>query len=410
MPPTSSEPVPAIPPRIRVAFCVDNMNVGGTELNAVRTAERLDRERYELSVVTLSSDGPLLDRYRAARIPVNVIRLRNLYGPSALAAGLELARHLRHERIDLVHAHDMYSNMFAGPWARWAGCGVVASRRWWAGPSRRAYRIGNRLSYHFAHRVLANSERVAQLLVEEGLPPSKVAVVRNFLEEEAFSEPGAEWLARARRHVALPDHGPVVGMLASSSPDKDQATLVRAVARLRSSHPRLVCVLVGRDAGEESALRSLVAELGLDDAVRFAGQMPSRPSPHHLFDVSVLSTRSEGLPNSVLEAMASGRPTIASDVGAVADAVDDGVTGFLVPPGDAGALAAALGRCLDDAELRRSLGAAGRERARERYSARGALAALDSLYGGVIGARGAMARSADGVTPSSSMRVEATSP
>ncbi len=86
------------PRRVRIAFCIDNMNVGGTELNAVRTAELLDRSRYDLRVVSLAGEGPLLARYEAAGVPVKVIRLRNLYGRSAFAAGLELARYLRKER------------------------------------------------------------------------------------------------------------------------------------------------------------------------------------------------------------------------------------------------------------------------------------------------------------------------
>src|SRR5437870_11762776 len=96
--------------RTRVMFCIDNMQIGGTELNAVRTAERLDRTRFDLSVICLQRDGPLMARYDAAGIPVLSLALKNLYGLSPARQGCRLAALLRHKRGDIFHAHDFYSN------------------------------------------------------------------------------------------------------------------------------------------------------------------------------------------------------------------------------------------------------------------------------------------------------------
>jgi glycosyltransferase involved in cell wall biosynthesis len=132
--------------------------------------------------------------------------------------------------------------------------------------------------------------------------------------------------------------------------------------------------------GDPAPLRGLAAELGIGEAVRFCGARPSVPSFHHLFDVPVLCSRSEGLPNTVLEAMAAGRAVVATRVGAVPDAVADGVTGMLVPPADPPALAAAVGALLRDPARRRRMGAAARRRARARYAPEAALSALAALY------------------------------
>ncbi len=161
---------------------------------------------------------------------------------------------------------------------------------------------------------------------------------------------------------------------------KDHATLLRAASLVSLEFPRLHLVLVGRDAGELAPLRALAAELGIADRVRFAGARPSQPSPHHLFDVSALTSVSEGLPNSLLEAMAAGKPVVATRVGAVADAVVDGETGLLVPAREAAAVARALRSLLADRELCERMGAAGRERARAGFSRSAAIDRLMTLY------------------------------
>ena len=145
---------------MRVAFCIDNMNVGGTELNALRTARLLVREGVDVRVFSLSDHGPLLEQYRQLDVPVHPLPLGRLYGGQALRRGRELMGLVRRHRVQVVHAHDFYSNIFAGPWARLGGASFIASRRWWEGPERRAQRWANRAGYVLAHRVLANSPGV----------------------------------------------------------------------------------------------------------------------------------------------------------------------------------------------------------------------------------------------------------
>ena len=116
--------------RVHVAFSIDTMSVGGTEMNAVRIAERLDRERFRLSVVTLRGEGPLTERYERLGVPVHRFPIRNLYGANTVRQGRRLARFFRDERVAVVHCHDQYSNFFSTLSARFAGVPVViASKR-----------------------------------------------------------------------------------------------------------------------------------------------------------------------------------------------------------------------------------------------------------------------------------------
>jgi glycosyltransferase involved in cell wall biosynthesis len=367
--------------RLRVVHCVDGFGVGGTELNAVRTLERLDRARFDVSLVSLTEQGPLRERYERAGIPVHPVPLTNMYGPAALRKAARLVAWLRRERVDVVHCHDLYTNIYAAGCARLAGVPlIIASRRWWQAIPGRAHALGNQASYRWvAHRVLANSAAVGRRLVEEGVPPAKVVVVPNFLDDGAFEPlPDAERRAALAR-FGVPPEALVVGAVAMLRPEKDLVSLVRAVGRLAPAHPALHLLLVGQGSCE-AELAAMARELGVGDRVHFAGYQPGRPNPHQYLDVSVLCSLHEGFPNSIIEAMAAARPVVATRVGGIPDAVAHESTGLLVEPGDPAALAAAIGRLAADAELRARFGAAGRARAVADYRAEAVLDTLSALY------------------------------
>jgi L-malate glycosyltransferase len=368
---------------LKVAFCVDNLKLGGTELNAVRLAERLDRTRFDLRIVSLQGDGPLAERYRRADIPLTVFSPGSLLSLGGVREGLRLARYLRRHGVEIFHAHDLYSNLFGCPWARVAGAKVIASRRWQGVPvdaRGRSRTVAARIPYRLAHVALANSPGVAEMLERiDGVPRRRIAVVPNFVDEDAFTAPTPERRHALRRTLGLSDAEVTIGIVANLRPVKDHATLLRAVKLMADRWPLLRVVLVG-DGTTRGELEHLCDALGIQHIVLFAGQHPNEPNLNHMFDIAVLCSKREGLPNSVLEAMAAGSPVVATDVGAVADAVVDGETGLLVPPENPGRLARALDSLLADPQRARRLGEAGRQRALERFSPAAALNALEALY------------------------------
>jgi glycosyltransferase involved in cell wall biosynthesis len=369
---------------IHVVFSIDTMSVGGTEMNAVRTAERLDRARFRLSVVTLRGEGPLAERYERIGVPVFRFPIYSLYSPRTVRQAFALAKFLKRERVSIVHCHDQYSNFFSTLSARLAGVpAVIASKRWLHSPLR--YRIANGIGYRAATKVLANSAFVARsLTTTDRLSEKHVTVLPNFVDEAAFMPPSPAQRATWKRELGLADDdGPIVGIVASLTPIKDHATLIRATQALVARWPRLRLVLVG--AGPlRGELEALAHELGIGSVVRFAGLRPETPSFHHLFDVSVLCSTSEGFPNSIVEAMAAGRAVVATRVGGVPDAVTDNLTGLLVPPADPGALSGAIDALLSDPAKAQALGRAATQRAREEYDARVVIARLEQLYESVL--------------------------
>ena len=366
---------------IRLAFCTNNFQIGGTELNAVRWAERLSPERFQLTVVHFRTDGPLRARYERIGTKLVHVPLRNMYGPRAVRQGIRLARFLARARIDVFHAHDIYSNIFGVLWARVAGVpAVVASRRWWHPSQRPMLQIVNRWAYRIAHRVLANSPSVAAMLArDEGVPPAKIVCMPNFLGEDAFQPlPTPEWSAwRAR--LGLPVGALVFGIVARLDGIKDHATLLRAFGRVAPDMPRAHLVCVG-EGPQRPALADLARTLRLEERIHFPGIITPPFNLHHLFDVSVLCSLSEGFPNSLLEAMAAARPVVATRVGGIPDAVRDGETGVLVPPGDSEAFAAALRAVTETPGRAQTLGAQAQAHVRAEYHESRIISRLTAWY------------------------------
>lgn len=370
-----------MPQRIRLVHVLDNLNTGGTELNAVRTAEQLDRDRFDVRFLCLQANGPLRARLDAAGIPVQEIAVTSLLSGSALRRVGEIRALVRHERIDVVHAHDPYANVLAAPAVRLAGRGaVIASHRWWRDVHRARVRVANRLSYRFAHRVLANSPAVGELVVrEEGVNRKRLVVIPNFVEEQAFTPLSPERRHALRRLVGLSEGDLAIGIVANLYPVKDHATLVRAAGRIASRWPALRFVLVG-EGRERESLRKLASDLGIADRVLMPGRLAPEPGLAGIFEIATLTSREEGFPNWVVEAMAAGRAVVATNVGGVPDAVVDGETGILVQGGDDERLAAAFDRLLRETEVRIRMGNAGTLRARMLYHVSSVMKSLETLY------------------------------
>jgi|SRR5688572_18986900 len=371
----------APPERIRVIHVLDNLNTGGTELNAVRSALLLDRDRFDVQFVCLQPHGPLRQRLDAAGIPVTGIHLTSFRGPGALRAVLELRSLVRARRVDVVHAHDPYANVLAAPAVRLAGRGaVIVSQRWWRNVHAPLVRAANRVAYKLAHRVLANSPSVGELVVrEEGVPRKRLVVIPNFVDDAAFAPLSPARRAELRDRVGLAPNDIAIGVVANLYPVKDHATLVRAAARVLARFPHARFAFVG-EGGERDAIVAQASALGITDKVLLPGRIPHEAGLSGIFDVAVLTSLEEGFPNFVVEAMAARRPVVATRVGGIPDAVVPGETGFLATAGDDEAIADALMRLLVEPERRARMGDAGSTRARSLYHADVVMSALTNLY------------------------------
>lgn len=370
---------------MRVGYCIDSFDVGGTELNAVRTLEAIDRHSFAVTVFHFHATGALRARYEALGVPLIRLPIGPLYSPRTGWQGIRFLRLLRRERIEVVHTHDLYTNIFAAPWARLAGCRVIASRRFLDAAPRRGLLPLNRLSYRFAHRVISNSASAARWLAdEEGVPTRRILELPNFLDERAFRRVAEDVRSARRRSWGVPPEAFVVGTVARLAPVKNHAMLLRALARLPAD---VHAVLVGAGPSR-SALEDLARSLQIAPRVHFTGELIETANLHQFFDASVLCSRSEGFPNSVLEALAAACPVVATPVGGVPEVIEDRRTGLLVPVDETETLAERLAELRRDVQLRRRLGEEGSARVRIKYHQSVVIAQLESLYLSLAGPAG----------------------
>ena len=370
---------------LHVAFCIDNLNgSGGTELNAVRTAEALDPAEVRVTLVSGQADGPMRARYERAGIRVVPCSPGgSLVKPAAFAAMRRLAGFFRAEGVDVVHCHDKYSNVFAGLAGRLAGGPrVITSKRWWTSPLR--HEVLNGIAYRASDRVLVNSAAIiASLRGVEAVRRDRVVVIPNFVDDVALA-PLTDDEARAlRARLGVPADAPLVGCVANLHVEKDHATLVRAFAALAARHPAWHLVLVG-EGSQREPLAALAASLGIGGRVHLPGSIPPDRRPHALFEISTLPSWHEGFPNSVVEALAAGRPVVATRVGGIPELVDGADAGRLVPVGAVEAMTAALEELVRDPARRAAMGARGQALIRARYLRSAVLPQLVALYRALV--------------------------
>jgi glycosyltransferase involved in cell wall biosynthesis len=334
--------------------------VGGAELLAARLARRM-RDDFRFVFACLDEAGPLGEELRADGFPVHVIGRR----PGLdLGCPLRLARLLRREGVDVVHAHQ-YTPFFYGLAARLRGPRrpilFTEHGRHQPDHPRRKRIAANRLLLSRRDRVVGVGAAVRQALItNEGIPARRVGVLYNGIDVGVYSA-GSDPVAARRELGAGPDDFVLV-QVARLDYLKDHATAVRTLARVVGEVPRARLVLVG-DGPERPAVEAQVRELGLGDRVRLLGSRGDVARLLHGADLFLLTSVSEGIPLTVLEAMAAGLPVVATDVGGLREVVEDGSTGFLAPARDDAALAGLVRTLANDRGLCRRMGEAGRERA-----------------------------------------------
>lgn len=365
--------------KVRVMLFTDSFIHGGTERQVVETLGHLTRERFDVSIGCLKRSGPFLAEVEAMGIPVMEFHYPGASLASRARRYVEITRHLQQERVDILHAFDFYTDLYAVPAARLAGVPVViASRRnlmHHRGPLQRG---ALRVACWLADAVVANSRVAARTVVGlSDAPSDKVTVVHNAIDPAGYSPDVAADEARAR--LNLPAGALLVGVVAALRREKGHATFLRAAARVAAELPAARFVLIG-DGPERARLEALAAELRIAERVVFAGDRSDVPQWLAALDISVLPSDFESLPNAVLEAMAAARPVVASQVGGVPELVEEGVTGYLVPVGDDAAMAARIVELGRDAELRARMGTAARARVEREFTPQRTVRKLEDLY------------------------------
>lgn len=381
------------PPRRkpRLMLFADSFIHGGTERQFLQVLRHLDREKYDVMIGCLKRRGPFLSEVESFGIPIFEFPITSLHRVETVRWLFRLVKFLRGEKIDLLHAFEFYTNVFAVPAARFAGVpAVVASRREIARNRPLIERWALRIACALVHGVVANSRAAAGYLV--GLRDSErapVEVIHNCVDAKHFAS--RLDVADLRSELGLPAEGMLVGVVGALRPEKGHHVFLQAAARVSRENPAAGFVLVG-DGPELPKLEAQARELGLNGHVIFAGDRSDVSDWLAALDVVVSASEWESLPNAVLEAMAAGRPVVATQVGGTAELVADGETGYVVPPGDPEALADRVLQLLRHPEIGRAFGQAGRARVEREFAPARMIEALEKLYDRLLRERRPSAR------------------
>jgi glycosyltransferase involved in cell wall biosynthesis len=352
------------PKLITVCQLLHSLNVGGAEVLAARLAQRL-RGSFRFIFACLDEVGPIGEDLRQDGFSVHQLDRQPGFD---WGCPLRLARLIRNEKVDIVHAHQ-YTPFFYGLAARLGGSRrpILFTEHGRHQPDfpRRKRMIANRLLLSRRDRVIGVGAAVRQALIEnEGIPQDRVSVLYNGIDVDAYAASDDRAQARSLLGAAPSDF--VILQVARLDYLKDHATALRAMARVVAEVPRARLVLVG-DGPERSAIELQARNLNLGRQVSFLG---TRKDVLRLLpgaDAFMLTSISEGIPLTALEAMAAGLPVIGTDVGGMSEVVVDGTTGLLAPVRDESALADFIFRLAANPELCRQMGDAGRSRAKQLF-------------------------------------------
>jgi len=359
---------------MRVAHVMKVTGVAGAEQHLLRLlpalrARGVDAQFIGLDVANTDAER-LYDGFARAGVPVEHVRCTHDVNP---LMERDLFRVLRRLRPDLVHTHLVHADVYGATAARLTRTPYVSTRhnddRYQLGPFRyvdRAFASG-------AGRLIAISDAVRRFLIAAGLPAAKFETIHYGLDAMP-SLPSELTPAQA----GVPDGVPLVLAIGRLIAQKDHATLLHAFADVHAKHADARLAILG-DGPLAADTRSLAGALGLDGVVVLPGRLETRDWLERA-DVFVHTSRWEGFGIVLLEAMLAGLPVVATRVSAVPEIVVDGETGSLVDPGDAPAVAGAIGALVTDTARARSLGEAGLERARTQFSVARMTSATTAVY------------------------------
>lgn len=376
--------------RRRVLQVITAFSSDAPAQSAAVLAKYLDRDRFEVRAVSLRSvreqAATAASDLAAAGIPHVSLGMRGFFD---LPAVWRLWRLLRTWHPHIVHSHAFRADFWCGVVGRLAGVPLVVStirnhdteilRTEHPGLIGRGAAFLSRLATRMSHRVIAVSDGVAEYLVTaHGVPRDKVSVVRNGFDFTRLSA-DVDDRATVRARLGWGDSDVAIATLAILKARKGLSYLVEAAPGIIGTHPEARLVIAG-DGPDRGLLETEIRERGVGNRVALLGYRSDPLALLNACDIFVLPSLFEGLPRSLLEAMALGKPVVVTDIGGSREVVTHGRSGFIVPPRDAARLESALSALVASEELRLAFGRAGRLTIEQQFDARATAAAHERIY------------------------------
>lgn len=371
--------------RAKILYLVPTLMTGGLERMVFLLASQIDASRFAPEIQVFDLWGSVAEEALALGIPVTLDRRgRGFLDPGLLG---RLASRLRREPPDIIHAHNSTALVYASFAAKLAGGHVpvvyTEHDRSFPGsvPDRAVHLAAGRL----VDKIVVVAQWLADALVKwEKFPSERIRVVPNGIEGNGFS--GKHDVAAIRAELEVREGAPLASCVARLVPVKNHAALIMAWRRIADVWPGATLLLVG-DGAIRAEIEAMVRQHGLEREVRMLGERADVARLLAASDFHALASHSEGMSLTLLEAMAAGRPSVATAVGGNPEVITDGQTGLLVPPGDVHALAVAMASLIQDPFTAEEMGRKARVRFQERFTLSAMIRSYEAVYDETLAAR-----------------------
>jgi sugar transferase (PEP-CTERM/EpsH1 system associated) len=361
----------------KVLHLVQGLDVGGLEYMVVALVNRLDRKKFIPSICCFDKLGKLQDKLLD---DTEVILLKRKPGKDLLYP-FKLAAFLKKENIDVIHLHNQTAFFY----------GVLAGKI--AGVKRIVYtehardvapnfkvRIMDKILSHMADRIVVVAEFLKKNLVKkEWMNPASITTIYNGIDGDVF---GREFNRdEITGELEISSAAKIIGIVARLQGIKNHKCLIRAMQKVSKRFPDAILLIIG-DGSLRGELMELVSSEDLQDNIHFLGTRNDIPRLLSMLDIFVLCSLSEGLPLTILEAMAAGKPIVATGVGGIPEVIQDGADGIIIPSDDSDSLAEAIEELLSDDGKRPDMGLKARKKFEERFTVQAMVEEYEKIYEG----------------------------
>jgi len=364
---------------LTVMHIIYGLKYGGAEKLLISFARRTDQRRYRIIIVALSCGGPVEEELRRYGADVRVLRRSGHFSVRDLFALIGL---IKREKVSIVHTHLISADIWGGIAAKLLGKKHVSTIHGGYYVSDFLADIKHKIRMFFPGAIIAVSESTRLLCIERfGVPPEKIRVIYNGVPRPAPQD--SLRTARKREEFGIRKDALILGTFGRLEVEKGHRYLLEAVSLLKKTFPHIVLLVVG-DGSLKEDLGRRASSLGLDGQVFFLGENDAMAELIALMDIILFPSLHEGLSLACLEAMAAGKPVIASSVGGMRELIEDKKSGILLPPRDIRALAAAAERLIQDSGFSHALSLAAKERVEKNFSEKEMISKTEALYDSIV--------------------------
>jgi glycosyltransferase involved in cell wall biosynthesis len=373
---------PAVPmKKPTIVHLIPNFVVGGAEKVVLDIFDRIDRDRFSVRLMYWQDRAPLLENRGYSPDEVKKLSFTKVISIRSIVV---LIRELKRLKADVLQTHFMDPDLLGVFAARFLGIPQIMTIHSYPFPEKKTHCWRYRILSYFAATIMCVSETVKKhVMTSTGIRPEKLSVVHNGINPDKFSlGSSVERKNELRKSLGIPQESVVVGNVSRLIEDKGHKYLLMAMPGIVTKFPFVKLLIVG-DGGLRDELTELSRTLNIADKVVFAGSRLDVPQLLEIMDVFVFPTFREALGICVLEAMAAGKPIIATDDAAIPELIENNVEGLLVHPGDHYALERAIALMLDDKDMRERMSVAARKRSSD-FTMEKMARKIEELYDSVI--------------------------